>query len=99
MMRMAVESVRSIFLRAVERHSADEWPEYLDEACGHDPALRREVEILLRAHSELGGPLDHLPLSPEQPPKSAGPLEAPGTVIGPYKLMDRVGEGGMGVVY
>ena len=90
--------VRSIFLTAVERYSAEKWPAYLDGACGEDAELRERVERLLGAH---GGqkPL-HVP-APSLPGATVNqlPLERPGTVIGPYKLMEQIGEGGMGVVY
>src|SRR3954452_15733077 len=98
-MRIASISVRSIFLEAVERHSAAEWPAYLDQACEDNLAVRREVEDLLRAHAQQGGPLDHLTPTSEPTAEYPDSRELPGTEIGPYKLMDQIGEGGMGVVY
>ncbi len=71
---------------------------YLDRACGDDPSLRQRVEVLLDAHERAGSFL--------QQPAAGGLTEAyrplsegPGTVIGPYKLLQQIGEGGFGVVY
>src|SRR5262245_13894145 len=73
--------------------------DYLDQACGDDPELRREVESLLRAHDASGSFLQEPPPGP-QPTVTERPLtEGPGTVIGSYKLLQQIGEGGMGVVY
>src|SRR5262245_20453631 len=90
--------VKSIFLAAVERYPAEQWPAYLDGACGTDAELRERVECLLVAHN--GQKSLHLP-SPSQAEETvARPhVERPGEKVGPYKLMEQIGEGGMGVVY
>src|SRR5262245_1384990 len=89
---------RSIFLRAVEITAAGERSSFLDAACGADRQLRRQVEALLLAHEGSFGLLDA--------PDRASPTidrpsisEDPGTAVGLYKLMEQIGEGGMGVVY
>ena len=88
-----------IFSEAIELTSAEERAAYLDRVCGADRALRDRVEGLLGAHDQADGFLE----SPAAPPtitKDSRPLtEGPGTVIGPYKLLEQIGEGGMGVVY
>jgi WD40 repeat protein/serine/threonine protein kinase len=84
--------------KAAVKLPADQRAAYLDHACGDNQALRQEVESLLQAHEVPGsflGPLgarrgmteDYLPIT-----------ERPGTCIGPYKLLQQIGEGGMGLV-
>src|SRR5438094_880127 len=70
---------------------------YLDRACGSDAVLRASVEGLLRAYDEAGSFLHD---SAESATKLAVPLsEKPGDRIGRYKLLQKIGEGGCGVVY
>src|SRR5262249_12158123 len=89
-------SEKTIFLEALEISSAAEREAYLDSACRDDPQLRAGVEALLRANEEPQKLLD----TPEAvlPPVDAAP-ERTGAVIGPYKLREQLGEGGMGVVF
>jgi WD40 repeat protein len=79
---------------------AAERPAYLAGACGDNVPLRQRVEALLRAHD---APQGFLPEQPGAAPKSTivvTPIsEAAGTVIGRYKLLQQIGEGGCGVVY
>jgi len=67
----------------------------LAEACGDDAKLRAEVESLLAAHTEAGDFLEHTLVTEEV----ESIAEGPGTVIGHYKLLEQIGEGGFGVVY
>ncbi len=88
-----------LFLKALEMRSVRERQEYLDGACVGDAALRAEVESLLEASARAGSFLEYPVAAPgaavDLPPLS----ETPGTVIGPYKLLEQIGEGGMGIVY
>jgi serine/threonine protein kinase/WD40 repeat protein len=89
---------RSIFLAVLDIDDPSERSAYLDRACAGDPALRAQVEQLLKAHQEPGRfmerPASALVATMEEPV-----TERPGTVIGPYKLLEQIGEGGFGVVF
>ena len=90
---------RSLFIEALEKTNAAERAVFLDAVCGEDGALRHRLENLLAAHKAAGGVLD----CPAVPEAATGPhqslTEGPGTVIGPYKLLQQIGEGGFGLVY
>ena len=94
---------KAIFLQAVEGHTPDQWPAFLDRACAGRPELRRQVEALLGAHREVGT-AQHRELAEGADPGPVATIDlppvtaAPGTVIGPYKLIEQIGEGGMGRV-
>src|SRR5437016_2021050 len=85
-MPVGPNQVKAIFLAALEERPPDQWPAYLDAACAEDAALRQRVEALLRAHQEAAG---------------VGEPARPGgaRVIGPYKLLQEIGAGGMGTVF
>src|SRR6266571_1591011 len=97
--------VRALFLALVENNVPEQWSAYLDESCKSDQELRQRVEVLLRAHEQANSLLDAsvgaLPLATRGASAVLDePLrEGPGTVIGPYKLLERIGEGGFGVVF
>ena len=88
----------ALFHAALAIDAADQRAAYLDAACGNQDGLRRRVEALLRRFEEAEGPLDrpgfHLVATLDEPL-----CESLGTVIGPYKLMEQIGEGGMGLVF
>jgi WD40 repeat protein/serine/threonine protein kinase len=87
-----------IFHQALARSSPEERTAYLDQACAGEPALRAAVEALLRANVGASDFLEEpasVPPTAEEQPLS----ERPGTVIGPYKLLEQIGEGGFGVVF
>ena len=72
---------------------------YLDQVCGSDAQLRGEVESLLHAHDTACGFLENVPAGPDPTDDYQPIAERPGTVIGPYKLMEQIGEGGFGLVF
>jgi WD40 repeat protein/serine/threonine protein kinase/Flp pilus assembly protein TadD len=102
----------ALFLKTLQR-SPDERPEFLDRACGGDAALRAQVASLLEARGGAASfpespaqtfelpvpPLVEMADGPVLSQPTASPGEGPGTVIGPYKLLQQIGEGGMGAVY
>src|SRR5262245_36458335 len=87
----------TLFVEAMGK-KAEERAVFLDEHCKGDAEMRKRLEALLGAH-------DHPDPFLEAPAPIAGatadlPLaEGPGTVIGPYKLREQIGEGGMGLVF
>jgi serine/threonine protein kinase/Flp pilus assembly protein TadD len=93
------KSERSIFEAAIEVGSAAARAAYLDRACGTNEGLRQDVKALLAAHDRLGS----ISIAAHAPAALASALEpireCPGTLIGPYKLLEQIGEGGFGVVF
>jgi eukaryotic-like serine/threonine-protein kinase len=89
----------TIFHAARDIPDSDRRREYVREACGGDEARIAHVKALLAAADAPDSLLDR--------PAGSGPVatinqpttERPGTVIGPYKLLQQIGEGGMGRVY
>src|SRR5688572_13901182 len=90
--------VRDLFLAATELPLAGR-AAFLTTHCGDDAELRAAVERLLVAHDQpesvLARPAPGMPTAADRVPLK----EAPGTQVGPYKLLQQIGEGGMGVVY
>ncbi len=89
--------VQAVFLAATEQDAPDRGA-LLDRECGSDAELRQRVQALLQAHDDPGSFLDQATGEPG-PTLDLPIAEKPGTVIGPYKLLQQIGEGGFGVVY
>src|SRR5262249_9131972 len=96
-MAVDVDQARSIFLAAIEE-DPHERPAFLDGACGGGGELRARVERLLEAHQALGSIYFQTIPGPDADAGGRS-SEGPGSVIGPYKLLEAIGEGGMGTVY
>jgi eukaryotic-like serine/threonine-protein kinase len=87
---------KAVFDQAIEIESPAERQAFLELACA--PELRQRVEGLLRAYADAGSFLESP--APELAATIGVPVpERPGTAIGPYKLLEQIGEGGFGVVF
>jgi serine/threonine protein kinase len=106
----SLTAVEAIFQAALEKATPAERAAYLDQVCQGDSDLRQQVERLLHAQHQLGSFLEQPAAGATSdvvsgqwidPQRATGvtPTEGPGSHIGPYKLLQQIGEGGMGVVY
>src|SRR5262245_55524418 len=94
----SLDRLESLFAAALQEPPADR-AAYLDQTCADDPALRQRVEALLRAQAAAGSCLQAPPAGPCATLDAVSVTERPGTMIGPYKLLQQIGEGGMGTVF
>jgi hypothetical protein len=95
------EREEALFALALEKQAADR-PAFLDVICGTDIALRQRMETLLVgrvAPGELSPPVAARDGTTIKADSNDPPDEAVGQTLGRYKLLERIGEGGCGVVY
>ena len=87
-----------IFNAAAELSDPVERAAFLADACGDDAQLRAEIDDLLD-HDEEAGSFLVAPAVGPAPTLDTPIAESPGTIIGKYKLLQEIGEGGFGVVF
>jgi tetratricopeptide (TPR) repeat protein len=91
-------SDRDIFHAALAIADPAERSAYLDQACAGAAGLKERIVGLVEMHEQVGSFLE--PPAPVPAATLDEPItERPGTVIGPYKLLEQIGEGGFGVVF
>jgi len=91
--------IEKIYHLALEKGTVGERSAYLDNACGYDSELRASVEELLNAHDKAGDFLEAPIFGGDVALEDLPISESPGTTIDKYKLLEKIGEGGMAVVY
>ena len=111
---MPDSSEKSIFLSALDHESVEAREAFLRSACGEDAALRASIDALLAAHQRSANPLDRpvaeagcvklgssnlAALDPTAEIQNVDCGEDVGSTVGPYRLMEKIGEGGFGFVY
>lgn len=95
-------SQRTIFLEALDQENPDQRERYLNSACGDDQKLRASVDDLLAAHDRPANPLDSAIVERglnETFISESNETDHVGMVIGDYRLMEQIGEGGFGLVF
>src|SRR5262245_23795628 len=98
-MNASAPNDEAIFHAAREVPDRDRRLEYVRRACGGDPNLVADVEALLAVPETPDRPLARPAVGCPAGTSEPCTLEREGTVDGPYKLLEKIGEGGMGAVY
>ena len=94
----ATMNEREIFEQALAIENTHDRTAYLDSVCTGDAPLRKHLDELFSAHAHMGSFLEE-PMVAMTGTGDGLVQEQPGSMIGPYKLLERIGEGGFGIVF
>src|SRR5262245_44870594 len=94
-----IRSPEIIFGEAIELPSPNDRRLFLEKACEGDQSLRQTLEKLVEDHFRAGNFLESPVLEIPAATDVTHLAERPGTVIGPYTIVEQIGEGGFGVVF
>src|SRR5579864_8746859 len=98
-MTVHAQDAEAIFLAALDKATPQDRAAYVEATCGADLELLRRVRELLGCHEGSQGLLDAPPPGLGCTVDMPASCEQPGALIGPYKLLQQIGEGGMGTVF
>jgi serine/threonine protein kinase/tetratricopeptide (TPR) repeat protein len=98
-MALDAQRVQAVFQAALEAPDPAARAAVLERECATDPEVSRRVQALLQAYENPASILDRPPVAAVPVTVDDAPPERPGTMIGSYKLIEPIGEGGMGTVW
>src|SRR5215471_5888560 len=98
-MSSSSSKLEAIFSQAIAIPDQRERAAFLDSVCADDAKLRAQVQELVGNYFQAGSFLERPMMQSDPTVDSLQTSQLLGTTIGPYKLLQEIGEGGMGVVY